>query len=223
MTDGGNEPAGQGDEWRTALDSRLDRLESRTARLEEIIPTLATKQELRTEVRDAVARIEIRFDELAGETRRQLDEVRQHVDARAEETQRHFDAKAEETQRHFDGKAEEMRRHVDAKAEEVQRHFDAKAEEVQRHFDEKGEQIERHLDQRAGQMERHVAAKAEETRRHFHVVAERIEDHIRLAMEGTGAVVERLDQEALERRRGEALLEARLTRLEVKKPRRRRP
>lgn len=212
MTDGGNEPAGQGDEWRTALDSRLDRLESRTARLEEIIPTLATQQELRTEVRDAVARIEIRFDELAGETRRQLDEVRQHVDARTEETQRHFDARAEETQRHFDGKAEEMRRHVDAKAEEVQRHFD-----------EKAEQMERHLDERAGQMEQHVDANAEETRRHFHVVAERIEDHIRLAMEGTGAVVERLDQEALERRRGEALLEARLTRLEVKKPRRRRP
>ena len=68
----------------------LENLDRRTARIEQILPTLATKEELRTSIAEAVAPLATKEELLAtGE------ELRSALREEGERTRRHFDVVAE--------------------------------------------------------------------------------------------------------------------------------
>jgi hypothetical protein len=186
-------------------------LEVRVARIEAIVPTLATKadlasmhtdidgamaklatkeelraavaelptrQEMHTEIREAVAAIEIRVDREGEERRREF--------ARVHEAQ-------EETRREF------------ARVHETQ-------EETRREFDER---IRQDAEETRRQFAAAIRGEGVETRRHFTVVAEAMEQRFRIAMEAWDATNERVTRETEARERADGVLDTRVTRLEA--------
>ncbi len=208
-------------------------LEVRVARIEAIVPTLATKADLasmRTDIDGAMAKLatkeELRAAVAELPTRQEMrTEIREAVAA----LEIRLDRGAEETRREFARvhEAQEETRQEFARVHEAQdetrREFARVHEEfasVRREFNER---IRQDAEETRRQSAVAIRAEGVETRRHFTVVAEAMEQRFRIAMEAWDATNERVTRETEARERADGVLDTRVTRLEARNAHRGKP
>ena len=219
----------------TSISQTLQNIDARLTRVEQILPTLPTREQMDHAITDAVSPLNARITAEGERTRQQIASLDARIgslDARIsveEERTRQqvaaldarISANDEQTRHQYASLDQRLSTEAERtvlRFEAVHARITAAERRTRQQIDRLHELVTVEADsarQRAEATDARIAEEGAETRQHFNVVAERLEARIALALEGYVSANERITDVQLASESRDVVLDTRVTQLEA--------